>query len=48
MTEFLLAHTSPSYSDVTAKRIEWVREDSRWKIQREQPAGPPKVSLPQR
>ncbi|MHB1186372.1 TolC family outer membrane protein [Thiobacillus sp.] len=41
VTEFLQAYTSPGYSDVTAKRIEWAREDNRWKIQREQPVDMP-------
>ncbi|MDA8255319.1 MAG: TolC family outer membrane protein [Betaproteobacteria bacterium] len=48
VTQFLQSYASPNYSDVTAKRIEWVREDNHWKIQREQPVGIPKVPLPQR
>ena len=48
VTQFLQSYASPDYSDVTAKRIEWVREDNHWKIQREQPVGTPKVPLPQR
>ena len=47
VTEFLQAYTSPKYNDVTAKRIEWIREGDRWKIQREQMLGTPKVSLPE-
>jgi ketosteroid isomerase-like protein len=47
VTEFLQSYTSPDYRDVTAKRIDWVRDGNRWKIQREQVLGTPKVSLPQ-
>ncbi len=47
VTEFLQAYSSPSYSDTTAKRIEWVREGDRWKIQREQALGTTKVTVPQ-
>ena len=46
-TEFSQAYTSANYSDVVPKRIEWVREGNRWKIQREQVVGTPTVSLPQ-
>jgi adhesin transport system outer membrane protein len=35
-TEFRQTYTSASYSDVVNKRMEWVRENNRWKIQREQ------------
>ena len=47
VTEFLQAYTSPTYSDTTAKRMEWIREGNRWKIQREQVIGAPKVSVPE-
>jgi len=47
VTEFLQAYTSPTYSDTTAKRIEWVREGNRWKIQREQGLATPKITVPQ-
>jgi adhesin transport system outer membrane protein len=46
ITAFKQTYTSPSYSDVTNKRIEWVREGDHWKIQREQALDTPKA-LPQ-
>ncbi len=47
ITDFRQTYTSPSYSDVVSKRLEWVREGNRWKIQREQVIGAPKVLVPQ-
>ncbi len=41
VTEFRQTYTSPNYRDVSTKRIEWVREGDRWKIQREQMIGAP-------
>ncbi|MBW8370483.1 MAG: TolC family outer membrane protein [Thiobacillus sp.] len=46
ITEFRQSYTSASYSDVVSKRIEWIREGTRWKIQREQVLGMPKASAP--
>lgn len=40
-TEFRQTYTSPNYRDVSTKRLEWVREDNRWKIQREYTLGTP-------
>jgi adhesin transport system outer membrane protein len=40
-TEFRQTYTSPNYRDVSTKRIEWVREGDRWKIQREAMLGAP-------
>jgi len=47
ITEFRQAYTSENYSDVVPKRMEWVREGNRWKIQREQVLEAPRVSVPQ-
>lgn len=41
-TEFRQTYTSPNYRDVSTKRLDWVREGNRWKIQREQMLGMPK------
>ncbi len=41
-TEFVQTYTSPNYRDVSTKRLDWVREGDRWKIQREQMLGAPK------
>lgn len=46
-TEFRQSYASADYRDETPKRIEWVREDGRWKILREQSLSPAKVSVPQ-
>ncbi len=40
-TEFRQTYTSPNYRDVSTKRLDWVREGNRWKIQREQMLGTP-------
>jgi len=47
ITEFRQAYTSGNYSDVVPKRMEWVREGDRWRIQREQVLEAPKVAVPQ-
>ncbi|MGB9128456.1 MAG: TolC family outer membrane protein [Thiobacillus sp.] len=47
ITEFRQAYTSENYSDVVPKRMEWIREGDRWKIQREQVLEAPRVSVPQ-
>jgi len=47
IADFRQTYTSPSYSDVVSKRLEWVREGNRWKIQREQVIVAPKVLVPQ-
>ena len=47
ITEFSQSYTSANYSDVVTKRMEWVREGNRWKIQREQVLEAPKISVPQ-
>ena len=47
ITQFRQAYTSGSYQDVVPKRLEWMREGDRWKIQREQVLETPKVSVPQ-
>mgnify|MGYP002386260288 FL=1 len=46
-TEFSQTYTSDSYRDAVKKRMEWVREGNRWKIQREQVMGTPKILLPE-
>ncbi len=46
-TEFKQSYASSNYRDETQKRIDWVREDDRWKILREQVLAPAKVSVPQ-
>lgn len=35
-TEFRQSYTSVGYRDTTRKRIDWVREDGHWRIEREQ------------
>ena len=46
-TEFRQTYTSPNYRDISAKRLEWVREGNRWKIQRELMLGTPQqISVP--
>lgn len=40
-TEFRQTYASPNYRDVSTKRLEWVREGNRWKIQREHMLGTP-------
>jgi len=47
ITEFSQSYASANYSDVVPKRMEWVREGNRWKIQREQVLEAPKISVPQ-
>ena len=47
VTEFKQSYASADYRDETQKRLEWVREGDRWKIQREQTLTPPKVTVPQ-
>ena len=46
-TDFKQAYASADYRDETLKRMDWVREDGRWKILREQSLTPAKVSVPQ-
>jgi adhesin transport system outer membrane protein len=46
-TQFKQAYTADNYRDVVPKRMEWVREGDRWKIQREQVLETPKVTVPQ-
>jgi outer membrane protein, adhesin transport system len=41
VTEFRQTYTSPNYRDVSTKRLDWVREGDRWKIQRERMIGTP-------
>lgn len=41
VTEFRQTYASPTYQDVSIKRLDWVREGDRWKIQREQMLGSP-------
>ncbi|MBW8328280.1 MAG: TolC family outer membrane protein [Thiobacillus sp.] len=46
-TEFRQTYTSPNYRDISTKRLEWVREGNRWKIQRELMLGTPQqISVP--
>ena len=48
VTEFRQAYASPTYQDVSVKRLDWVREGDRWKIQREQMLGSPQnVTVPE-
>ena len=47
ITEFSQSYASPDYRDVTPKRMEWVREGNRWKIQREQVLTTPETTVPQ-
>jgi len=46
VTEFRQSYTSASYSELVSKRMEWIREGNRWKIQREQMLEAPKASVP--
>jgi outer membrane protein, adhesin transport system len=47
VAEFRQTYTSPNYRDVSTKRLEWIRDGDRWKIQREQMVGTPQqVSIP--
>lgn len=47
VTEFRQTYTSPNYQDISIKRLEWVREGDRWKIQREHVVGDPqRLSVP--
>lgn len=45
ITTFTQTYSSANYRDVVTKRVEWVREDNRWKIQREQVLEAPKISV---
>ncbi|NDP48644.1 MAG: TolC family outer membrane protein [Sulfuriferula multivorans] len=45
LTEFKQTYTSAKYRDEVEKRIEWVRDGNRWKIQREQVLSTTKASL---
>lgn len=48
VTEFRQAYASPTYQDVSIKRLDWVREGNRWKIQREQMLGSPQnITVPE-
>lgn len=47
VTEFRQSYASADYRDETRKRLTWVRENSHWKIQREQTLTPPRVTVPQ-
>jgi len=44
-TQFRQAYTAVNYHDVVIKRMEWVREGNRWKIQREQILEVPKAPV---
>ncbi|MBZ0067925.1 MAG: TolC family outer membrane protein [Thiobacillus sp.] len=46
ITEFKQTYTSANYRDEVTKRMEWVREGERWKIQREQVLSTTKASVP--
>lgn len=46
ITEFKQTYTSANYRDEVIKRMEWVREGDRWKIQREQVLSTTKASVP--
>ena len=46
VAEFTQAFASPGYRDEVTKRLDWVRESERWKIQREQVLAIQKVSVP--
>jgi adhesin transport system outer membrane protein len=43
IADFRQTYASPSCSDAVSKRLDWVREGKRWKIQREQVIGTPKA-----
>ncbi len=45
-TEFTQNYASPNYRDEVVKRLDWVREGDRWKIQREQVLSTVKQSVP--
>lgn len=47
VAEFTQAFASQGYRDEVTKRMDWVRESERWKIQREQILAIQKVSVPQ-
>jgi hypothetical protein len=46
ITEFKQTYTSANYRDEVTKRMEWIREGGRWKIQREQVLSTTKASVP--
>ena len=46
VTEFKQTYTSANIRDEVVKRMEWVREANRWKIQREQTLTTTKASVP--
>jgi hypothetical protein len=46
ITDFRQTYTSANYRDEVDKRMEWVREGDRWKIQREQVLASTKMSVP--
>ena len=46
ITEFNQSYVSANHREETVKRMEWVREDDRWKIQREQVLTTTQVSMP--
>ncbi len=46
ITEFKQTYTSANYRDEVTKRMEWIREGERWKIQREQVLSTTKASVP--
>ena len=45
-TDFKQTYTSANYRDEVEKRMEWIREGDRWKIQREQVLTTTKISVP--
>ncbi|MEW6119488.1 MAG: TolC family outer membrane protein [Pseudomonadota bacterium] len=47
VTDFKQTYASADYRDETQKRLEWVREDGRWKIVREKVLTPPRITTPQ-
>ncbi len=46
ITEFRQTYTSANYRDEVTKRMEWIREGERWKIQREEVLSTTKASVP--
>lgn len=46
VTDFKQTYTSANYRDEVDKRMEWIREGDRWKIQREQVLASTKISVP--
>ena len=46
VTEFRQAYMSSNYRDEVSKRMEWVREGDRWKIQREQVLSSTQAAVP--